>query len=91
MERNAYGPQIHSRFETIQLEESNNNKELFEEMCFIRAPQIVEVGEGVQVLARVGSGGRPCAVRQNNLVALTFHPEITGTECFHRLTFFDSK
>lgn len=90
VERNAYGPQIHSKFENIQLEETNNNKALTEKMCLIRAPQIAEVGSGVQVLAWIESSGLPCAVRQGNLFALTFHPEIT-TEYFHRLAFFGDK
>jgi len=48
---------------------------------FIRAPWIDEVGEQVEVLARVADGpaaGRIVAVRQGRLVATAFHPELTG-------------
>lgn len=55
---------------------------------FIRAPQVVEVGEGVEVLARVtvpGSGDTIVAVRQGALVATAFHPEVSGDDRVHRL------
>jgi 5'-phosphate synthase pdxT subunit len=55
---------------------------------FIRAPQVVEVGEGVQVLARVpvaGAGDTIVAVRQGNLLATAFHPEVSGDDRVHRL------
>jgi 5'-phosphate synthase pdxT subunit len=55
---------------------------------FIRAPWVEQVGDRVEVLARVGSGpaeGRIVAVRQGNLLATSFHPEITGDHRLHRL------
>jgi pyridoxal 5'-phosphate synthase pdxT subunit len=55
---------------------------------FIRAPWVEQVGDGVEVLARVESGpaeGRIVAVRQGNLLATSFHPEITGDHRLHRL------
>ena len=48
---------------------------------FIRAPWIEDVGDGVEVLARVADGpaaGRIVAVRQGRLLATAFHPELTG-------------
>jgi pyridoxal 5'-phosphate synthase pdxT subunit len=45
------------------------------EMVFIRAPRIVETGPAVEVLAK--RDGLPTLVRQGNLMAATFHPELT--------------
>lgn len=55
---------------------------------FIRAPWVEKVGSGVEVVARVASGeavGRIVAVRQANLLATSFHPEITGDHRMHAL------
>ena len=55
---------------------------------FIRAPWVEKVGSDVRVVARVASGhevGRIVAVRQANLLATSFHPEITGDHRFHQL------
>ncbi|MBT0768982.1 pyridoxal 5'-phosphate synthase glutaminase subunit PdxT [Kineosporia sp. J2-2] len=51
---------------------------------FIRAPWVEEVGAGAEVLAR-SPEGHPVAVRQGNLLATSFHPEITGDHRVHRL------
>jgi len=51
-------------------------------MVFIRAPVISEVGPEVQVLAR--HKGQIVACRQDNLLASTFHPELTEDDRFHR-------
>ncbi len=50
---------------------------------FIRAPRLAELGEGVEVLARVE--GEPVLVRQGNRLACTFHPELTEDSRVHRL------
>ena len=55
---------------------------------FIRAPWVEKVGSDVHVVAKVASGhevGRIVAVRQANLLATSFHPEITGDARFHAL------
>ncbi len=55
---------------------------------FIRAPWVEKVGSDVRVVAKVASGhevGRIVAVRQANLLATSFHPEITGDHRFHQL------
>ena len=55
---------------------------------FIRAPWVEEAGAGVEVLGRVVGGaadGRIVAVRQGNLVATSFHPELTGDRRVHAL------
>jgi len=50
---------------------------------FIRAPAIVDVKDGVEVLARVDSGVM-VAARQGNIMCLAFHPELTSDMRFHK-------
>jgi 5'-phosphate synthase pdxT subunit len=50
---------------------------------FIRAPWIEKLGAGVEVLAEVD--GHPVMVREGNIVAASFHPELTGDPRVHRL------
>lgn len=80
--RNAFGRQVDS-FETdldyVGMEDTVH-------AVFIRAPWVEEVGEGVEVLARVGHGvaaGRIVAVRQGNLMATSFHPEVGDDHRIH--------
>lgn len=77
--RNAYGRQIDS-FE-CDLDVRGLEQPL--RAVFIRAPTIERVGEAVDVLAT--HEGRPVLVRQGNLFASTFHPEIAGDERIHGL------
>jgi 5'-phosphate synthase pdxT subunit len=49
---------------------------------FIRAPWVDERGDGVEVLAEVD--GHPVAVRQGNIMAVAFHPELTDDRTLHR-------
>jgi pyridoxal 5'-phosphate synthase pdxT subunit len=49
---------------------------------FIRAPWVEEHGDGVEVLAEVD--GHPVAVRQGNILAVSFHPELTDGRSLHR-------
>jgi 5'-phosphate synthase pdxT subunit len=51
---------------------------------FIRAPVIDRVGEAVEVMARLDDG-RIVAVRERNIIATAFHPELAGETRFHRL------
>jgi 5'-phosphate synthase pdxT subunit len=51
---------------------------------FIRAPIIERVGADVDVLARL-EDGRVVAVRERNVIATAFHPELAGESRFHRL------
>jgi 5'-phosphate synthase pdxT subunit len=51
---------------------------------FIRAPIIERTGPEVDVLARL-EDGRVVAVRERNIVATAFHPELAGETRFHRL------
>jgi len=51
---------------------------------FIRAPVIERVGPGVDVIAKLPDG-RIVAVRERNVIATSFHPELAGETRFHRL------
>jgi len=77
--RNAYGAQLDS-FET-DLEVPVTGGDI--RAVFIRAPKIVRLGEGIEVLATYADA--PVLVRQGNLVAASFHPEIAGEFRVHRL------
>ncbi|MBU3691988.1 MAG: pyridoxal 5'-phosphate synthase glutaminase subunit PdxT [Candidatus Nanopelagicaceae bacterium] len=77
--RNAFGRQVDS-FETDL--SFNGITEPAVRAVFIRAPWVESVGEGVEVLAEVD--GHPVAVRQNQLFATSFHPELTGDNRVHR-------
>ena len=79
VERNAYGRQIDS---TILTEPTSLPGGPLE-MVFIRAPRFVETGSRVEVLAR--REGFPVLVRQGNLLAATFHPELSADRRIHRL------
>ncbi|HOW90988.1 MAG TPA: pyridoxal 5'-phosphate synthase glutaminase subunit PdxT [Anaerolineaceae bacterium] len=50
---------------------------------FIRAPIIASVGPGVEILSQLADG-RIVAARQGQLLATSFHPELTGDDRFHR-------
>ncbi len=79
-QRNAFGRQLHSfeaDFEVTGVDGGTVHA------IFIRAPWIAEHGPAVQVLAAVD--GHPVAVRQGNVLALAFHPELTGEDRLHRL------
>jgi 5'-phosphate synthase pdxT subunit len=51
---------------------------------FIRAPVVERTGPDVDVLARLDDG-RAIAVRERNILATAFHPELAGETRFHRL------
>jgi 5'-phosphate synthase pdxT subunit len=51
---------------------------------FIRAPIVERTGLGVDILARLDDG-RVVAVRERNVLATSFHPELAGETRFHRL------
>ena len=78
VERNAFGRQIDS------IETRLHAPVLGGEIpaVFIRAPRLTEVGPGVAVLAR--HEGEPVLVSQGRVLALTFHPELTGDTRLHQ-------
>jgi pyridoxal 5'-phosphate synthase pdxT subunit len=83
--RNAFGRQVDS-FESDIVFEGLEGGDVH--AVFIRAPWVEEAGNAVEILGRVVGGpadGRIVAVRQGNLVATSFHPELTGDRRVHAL------
>ena len=81
VERNAFGRQLDS-FETDLTVPILGETPVH--AIFIRAPIIEEIGPEVDVLARLDDG-RIVAVRERNVIATSFHPELAGETRFHRL------
>ncbi|MCX7841091.1 MAG: pyridoxal 5'-phosphate synthase glutaminase subunit PdxT [Anaerolineae bacterium] len=81
VKRNAFGRQVDS-FET-DLDVPVLEPRAPFHAIFIRAPLIERVGQGVEVLARLDDG-TIVAARQGNLLATSFHPELTQDTRFHR-------
>lgn len=79
-ERNAFGRQLRSFEADLELEGMDGDPL---HVLFIRAPWVREHGDDVEVLARID--GHPIAVRQANMVAVAFHPELTGETRVHEL------
>lgn len=82
--RNAFGRQVDSFEAPVQIEGIAGGAF---HAVFIRAPWVERVGAGVAVLGRIAGGaaaGRIVAVRQRNLLATAFHPELTGDLRVHR-------
>ncbi|MEU7524500.1 pyridoxal 5'-phosphate synthase glutaminase subunit PdxT [Saccharothrix sp. NPDC042600] len=85
--RNAFGRQVDSFEAELDFTDVGAVHAVF-----IRAPWVENVGEGVEVLARVPdsaeageAAGRIVAVRQGHVLATSFHPELTGDGRVHRL------
>jgi pyridoxal 5'-phosphate synthase pdxT subunit len=81
VERNAFGRQLDS-FETELTVPLLGDTPVH--AVFIRAPVIESVGPNVDVIAKLDDG-RIVAVRERNIVATSFHPELAGETRFHRL------
>jgi pyridoxal 5'-phosphate synthase pdxT subunit len=81
VERNAFGRQLDS-FETELAVPLLGDTPVH--AVFIRAPVMERVGDDVDVLARLDDG-RVVAVRERNVIATSFHPELAGETRFHRL------
>jgi 5'-phosphate synthase pdxT subunit len=80
--RNAFGRQVDSFEQDLDFAGLEGRVHA----VFIRAPWVEDVGEGVEVLARVSGGaaaGRIVAVRQGNLLATSFHPEVGADRRIH--------
>ncbi|HVH73250.1 MAG TPA: pyridoxal 5'-phosphate synthase glutaminase subunit PdxT, partial [Candidatus Dormibacteraeota bacterium] len=75
--RNAYGRQIAS--EVVSGPTTLKKDPL--EMVFIRGPVIERAGPGVKVLAEYA--GKPALVQRENIMAATFHPELTDDTTVH--------
>jgi 5'-phosphate synthase pdxT subunit len=78
--RNAFGRQLHSFEADLELDGVPGGPV---HAVFIRAPWVAESGPEVEVLGRVD--GHPVAIRQGNVLAVSFHPELSGETRLHRL------
>jgi pyridoxal 5'-phosphate synthase pdxT subunit len=78
--RNAFGRQLRSFEADLDVTDVPGGPV---HAVFIRAPWVADMGDGVEVLADVD--GHPVAVRQGNIIAVSFHPELTGEPRLHQL------
>ncbi|HZP96565.1 MAG TPA: pyridoxal 5'-phosphate synthase glutaminase subunit PdxT [Candidatus Limnocylindria bacterium] len=81
VERNAFGRQVDS-FEADLDVKGMPGKPYH--AVFIRAPKITHLGRDVEALATLADG-TVVAAREGNLLATSFHPELTHDDRFHRL------
>jgi pyridoxal 5'-phosphate synthase pdxT subunit len=79
-QRNAFGRQLRSFEADLELDGITGGPV---HAVFIRAPWIDEHGDEVEILAEVD--GHPVAVRQGNVVAVAFHPELADETRLHEL------
>lgn len=79
VERNAYGRQVDSFISDAKTTLAGGPIEA----VFIRAPKISGLGPEVEVIASLDA--TPVLVREGNIIAATFHPELTSDERVHRL------
>jgi 5'-phosphate synthase pdxT subunit len=84
VQRNAFGRQVDSFEADLNIKGVDGDKPFH--AIFIRAPLIESVGAGVDVLARVEKDNQDVivAARQGNLLATSFHPELSHDDRFHR-------
>jgi 5'-phosphate synthase pdxT subunit len=79
VERNGFGRQVDSFEATLEVTGLDTPLRA----AFIRAPRITRIGPEVEVLARLA--GEAVLVRQGNVLAATFHPEVTGEGRLHAM------
>ena len=80
VERNSYGRQVDSFIDKITIPIFNDKPEF--EGVFIRAPKILSLGKGVEALGYHGDD--TVMVRNERVLAMTFHPELTKDGRIHR-------
>jgi len=78
--RNDYGRQIDSFDAELEIK---GLEETPVPAVFIRAPRITEISDSVEILAEYD--GSPVMVREKNMLAASFHPELTGDTRVHSL------
>jgi 5'-phosphate synthase pdxT subunit len=81
--RNAFGRQVDSFESDIEVDGIEGGPV---HAVFIRAPWVQDVGPGATALGQIGTGelaGRIVVVRQQHLLATSFHPELTGDGRVH--------
>ena len=76
VKRNDYGRQIDSFEAELDIEKVGKFKGIF-----IRAPVIEEVSDGVKILSKLNN--KPILVQKENILASTFHPELTNDKRVH--------
>ena len=85
VERNAFGPQVDSASAELEWKGAPLTA------AFIRAPAVTRVGAGVDVCstyadpARPGRSPRVVGVEEGSVMAVSYHPELTGDATLHRL------
>jgi 5'-phosphate synthase pdxT subunit len=77
--RNSYGRQYHSFRQSGRIRLPQGETPF--EMVFIRAPQIIRIGGSVEIHGCLGD--EPTLIRQGNVLAMTFHPELSGDGRIH--------
>lgn len=80
VQRNYFGRQIDSFEQDLEVQAFDGGPF---HAIFIRAPGLLQVSSSTQVLASLPDG-RPVAVRQGNMLASSFHPELTKDTRFHQ-------
>ena len=79
VKRNAYGTQVDSFEADIKVASLQTQFHA----VFIRAPQVVRVGDKVEVLATLGDDA--VLARENNVMVASFHPELTPDTRIHQI------
>lgn len=79
VERNAYGRQLGSFTTEVEIEKISSNKI---PLVFIRAPYVTQVKSDVDILLEVNDHIVAC--QQKQMLATSFHPELTKDTSFHR-------
>jgi len=77
--RNGYGRQVDSFVGGVEIVGTGETVA----GLFIRAPRILEVGDGVEVIAE--RDGEAVGIREGNVIGLAFHPEASGTNAYFNL------
>ncbi len=80
IERNSYGSQVDSFEAALDITIQGKKIAAFPAV-FIRAPRITALGDGVQALASFN--GDPVMVQSGNIIATSFHPELTADRRIH--------
>jgi 5'-phosphate synthase pdxT subunit len=78
--RNAFGRQLRSFEADVDVSGVDGGPL---HAVFIRAPWVADHGDGVEVLGAVDD--HPVAIRQGNVIAVAFHPELAGEKRLHEL------
>ncbi|MGM0500030.1 MAG: pyridoxal 5'-phosphate synthase glutaminase subunit PdxT [Bacillota bacterium] len=79
VKRNAFGSQLDSFIDKAVIPKVSDS---VQELVFIRAPLITEVGKDIDILYQ--KEGQIAAVENKNIIATAFHPELTESTIFHQ-------